>query len=62
MLRDKTGVGRARAANIDELPGHAPSQHGGDPHYDDAWPADATSGAGHIRDTPGAGQIGADGE
>ena len=60
--RDKTGVGRARAAHLDELPGYAPSQHGGDPQHDDAWPADATSGAGHVWDAPAAGRGGADGE
>ena len=62
MPRDKTGVGRARATHPDELPGYASSQHGGDPQHDDAWLADTTSGSGHVRDAPGAGPRGADGE
>ena len=52
---DEAGVGRARAPHPDELPGYATSQHGGDPQYDDAGPADMTSGPGHVWDTPGAG-------
>ena len=43
--RDLTGVGRARAAHLDELPGYASSQHGGDLQQDDAWPAEVTTGS-----------------
>ena len=36
MPGNEAGVGRARATHLDELPGYATSQHGGDPQYDDA--------------------------
>ena len=52
---EEAGVGRARAPHPDELPGYATSQHRGDPQYDDAGPANKTSGPGHVWDAPGAG-------
>ena len=55
-------MGRARATHTNELPSHAPSEHGGDPQHDDAGSADSTSDPGHVRNAPGAGRGGADRE
>ena len=49
-------MGRARATHINELPGHALSEHGGDPQHDDVGSADSTSNPSHVRDAPGAGR------
>ena len=62
LLRDEAGVGRARATHPDELPGCASGQHKGDPHHDDARPADTTFGPGQVRNAPGAGRGREDGE
>ena len=55
-------MGRDRATHTNDLSGHTPSNHEGDPQHDDAGSTDATSDPSHVQDDPGAGRGGANHE
>ena len=55
-------MGQARATHTNELLGHTPSEHEGDPQYDDAGSADSTFDPGHVQDALWDERAGADRE